>query len=274
VTIDVTTGDEPLLQESVRSTRDALPVRIRSPVDDIVVAFGGWGSMEAGEQLPEHERTATAELAARIRGLPTDALHRLRVAAFQGSLRDPEGVGVVRGFDFIRANFHPLGRLILYGYSAGGFDAMRLASHIWLARRFYEATTNVFVRDLPPPTARAPGLVFGYTRVDLLVTVDAAVGPISGMTQRRIWPCVRRNVNYYQTHPASSVGSHGGPNTPMDQRATAVDNRNWTARYNNQPDQAHGAIDNDTMDAVVTLIRGLIGTPEIPTLLPRGTAAG
>jgi hypothetical protein len=107
--------------------------------------------------------------------------------------------GVQQTEAFIRSHFHPLGRLIIYGYSAGGLDALDLV------RRISMWTYDFSTQRLLSCCSILPDV--GIVRVDLLVTVDVADGPISGILDRYISPSARRNINFYQTYPASRPGA-------------------------------------------------------------------
>jgi hypothetical protein len=270
MTIDVITAlTDRMTRFPVQSTREAIgayPV----PIDDLIVIFGGWGQADGGAPLQRTPVTGTTQLWERLEELPATPLHRIRIGAWNGSLRDAAGVD--NAFRFIRQHFHPLGRLIVCGYSAGGFDAMRLVSHISMASRFYEVRSRTFVREIyrmPPPGAE----IFGFVRVDLLVTVDAAQGPLSGVTFRRVFPSARRNLNYYQG-TGSSIGSHGGPNVAMDPKATDVVNLEMSGRYAANPAAGHGQIDNDTIDYIVEAVQVVLGREAVPRLLPPQFATG
>jgi hypothetical protein len=248
------------------------------PVRDLVIIFGGWGSGAAGEQLrPVPGRpTGTSELLESVRALGDPPLGKLDITAFEGALMNAKGVQQAEAF--IRSLFHPLGRLVIYGYSAGGLDAISLAWRIWQGPSYYDFATRRLVTGY---RAASPDL--GIVRVDLLVTVDAASGPTSSVVFRNIPPGVRKNINYYQTNPAgrptgggtaSGARSHGGPANAVDSTATIVENHDLTARYAANPGQAHGLIDNDTNEDVLQAIRGTLGYEATPPLLPNGTMAG
>jgi hypothetical protein len=83
-------------------------------------------------------------------------------------------------------------RLIIYGYSAGGKNALELC------REFDKNNAN-------------PAKPFDVT-VDLLATVDAAAWDDSDTIPRDLGKCVKRNVNYYQRDNKRS-GSRGNVNT-------------------------------------------------------------
>jgi len=270
MTIDVISSlTDRMTRRPTRSTREAIGA-YRVPIDDIIVIFGGWGDVNGGAPLQRKPVTGTTQLWERLEALSPTPLHRMHIGAWNGSLRDSTGVD--NAFRFIRQHFHPLGRLIVCGYSTGGFDAMRLTSHISMANRFYEVRSNTFVREIyrmPQPGAE----VFGFVRVDLMVTVDAASGPTSGISFRRVFPSVRRNLNYYQS-TGSSVGSHGGASVAMDANATDVVNLDMSRRYAANPAAGHGQIDNDTIDYVVEAVEIVLGREAPPQLFPAGFAAG
>jgi hypothetical protein len=92
------------------------------------------------------------------------------------SLSNSDGNGAVwQGSAYVLEHMSPGGRLVLYGFSAGGFNALHLARRIG--------------RELPD------------VRVDLLITVDACLQRLSGhlgFDVRAPTPTVRRHVNFYQ----------------------------------------------------------------------------
>lgn len=250
---------------------------VPGPVRNIVVIFGGWGSDAAGLPLGPGQPTGTSKLLKKVQALGNLPFGTLHVAAFEGSLVG----GIDSAAVFIRSLFHPLGRLIIYGYSAGGLDAMSLARVIstWT----YNFTTRRLVscgilspsQCFSPPSSTPPDV--GVVRVDLLLTVDAADGPMSGIVFRDIARSVRRNINLYQTYPASrprsggatasGVLSHGGPNFAVSPTATVIENYDLTGWYTADPGQGHGRIDNDTNEAAFEAIRGTL-TYGGPPLLP------
>lgn len=270
MTIDIVSAlSQRMTREPTQSTREAIGA-FPWPVDDVIVIFGGWGQVDGGTPLQRTPVTGTTQLWERLEALPPTPGHRRHIGAWNGSLRDSTGVD--NAFRFIRQHFHPLGRLVICGYSAGGFDGMRLTSHISMAYRFYEVGSKTFVREIfrmPGPDAE----IFGFVRVDLLITVDAAQGPLSGVASRRVFPAARRNLNYYQTS-GSGVGSHGGPNVAVDSNATEVINFDMTNRYARNPEAGHGQIDNDTIGSIVDEVQAALGHEALPRLLPREFAAG
>ena len=235
-------------------------------VTDLVVVFGGWGAGDGGAAMPAQggQDTGTTQLIGKLRALKSSAGSQMVVRAWHGQLR----ATVSEAEDFVRSQFHPIGKLILCGYSAGGFNAMALSRALHTTG-YFNVNTREFLAYYHPSTNTARHVV-GIARVDLLVTIDAAQGPMSSMNSRAVAPSVRRNVNVFQLNPSgtdSGTGSdvaiaprsHGGPNTAMDESATRVENHDWTARYAASPRAGHGTIDNDAIETVVSAVRAELG---------------
>lgn len=264
-----------VIDGSTRRQRAFQRVRVRralrgaasTAATHIVVVFGGWGGAHGGEPLDASggESSDTAALVRRIQQIrPVGgggvSVHAYHGAMTQSTRADRELLPI------IASQFHPLGKLILYGYSAGGFMAMRLAYRLGVAFPYYSVRARRFARY---PTRRSDAQasvgqnVWGFARVDLMVTVDAAVGPASGVTNRRVWPSVRKNLNIYQTVSGTGgsagvrfgVGSHGGFNVAVDDIATQVVNNDWTERYRDDPGLGHSMIDRDSADVALQAIR-------------------
>ena len=233
-------------------------------VTDLIVVYGGWGGSEGGQPLDAGgESTGTTQLVNRLKAIRSGTGHHVVVRAWQGMLR----TGLAgAGEDFVRSAFHPLGKLIITGYSVGGFNAMSLAQSLFYAG-YYNVNRRTWQQYYSPSADRSRDVV-GIARVDLLVTVAAAQGYMSDANSRRVAPSVRKNINIYQTHASGrdfGTGvalvprSHGGPNTAMDESATLVENRDWSARYANAPNDGHGTIDNDAIESVVAAVRSELG---------------
>lgn len=231
---------------------------------DTIVVFGGWGASGAGERIDRTETTGTTQLVDRLEQMPQVPLRRRRVRAWQGALMD--GSGVNAALDWIRDGFDPRGNLIIYGYSAGGGDALMLSWQIAQGMGYYELATGRFFSMAGADRVYRGEL--GVVRIDLLLTVDRAAGPASGNLFNKVPRAVRVNHNYYQTIP-SGVRSHGQSNDALDSTSTRVVNHDWTARYNGS-DSAHGQIDNDTLDVSVGHIQGVIGVEALPSLVVPG----
>jgi len=217
-----------------------------SPIQDIVVLLGGWGGpIDGGDPLSETSTTGPGALLRRVKAIAPPVGHHLNVTAREGTLF--KDTPIVEGLKFIRQNFHPRGKVIVYGYSAGGANALALCLEIGTQIPFFDITTNTFLnwtqvkRDPPPlPPAPLPPQTQGRVRVDLLITVDAARGPATDSVYRGVSLCVRRNVNYYQRTP-SRIGSHGDPNQ-VDATMTEYVYEDWTGKAE------HADIDEKTND--------------------------
>jgi hypothetical protein len=188
--------------------------------------------------------------------------HTARTLSLQGTLDDQEGVR--RALAFIQHGFHPSARIIIYGYSAGGLNALDLARLIqsestyygFSSRRFYE----VFRME-----GRMSRETLGAVRVDLLITVDAASGPTSLVVNRTVPACVRRNLNFYQTI-ASRIGSRGWPNRAVSSSSTVIENVDLTGQA------THASMDEYTNARVLDAIQGVLGREATPSLIRGGAA--
>ncbi|MFT3772889.1 MAG: hypothetical protein QM820_46480 [Minicystis sp.] len=234
-------------------------------ITDLVLVYGGWGGpSDGGRPLPAGgEETGTTQLVKQIEALRSTTGHHILVRAWQGSLRTGQAGA---GEELVRSSFHPLGKLIVCGYSVGGFNAMSLARDLFYAG-YYDVNKRSWLQYYSPSTNRG-GDVVGLARVDLLVTIDAAQGYASDANDRHVMPSVRRNLNIFQTNPSGrdfGTGTavaprlHGGPNQAVDPTATLVENHDWTARYASDPTKGHGNIDNDALDVVVSAVRDELG---------------
>ncbi|MBI3411990.1 MAG: peptidoglycan-binding protein [Planctomycetes bacterium] len=103
---------------------------------------------------------------------------------FGGSLKTSRGVN--QAFTFVQSLNDPRGKLIIYGFSAGGVNALDLC------------------RDL---NNRLPNV-----KVNLLVTVDVAAQQQTNTINRSVPANVLLNRNYFQTFPSLN-GSRGAPAT-------------------------------------------------------------
>ncbi|XXT23704.1 hypothetical protein WME94_19385 [Sorangium sp. So ce429] len=264
-----------LIDESSRRQRsfnragveDALRGIVIPSVRHLVVVFGGWGQSQGGERLRPSAGppTDTTSLVQRIEQLRPLSGGRVIVRAYQGAMSE-DGTADREMIGIMRSEFHPLGKLVVYGYSAGGMMAMRLAYRLGMSFPYYSTHMGAFLGPLSRGrhVAGRTRVVWGYTRIDLMVTIDAATGPSSGMISRRVWPSVRNNLNIYQTEGGTGgessgsrfgVGSHGAPNSAFDGAVTRVDNRDWTERYRDDPGRGHASIDGDSADAALEAIQ-------------------
>ncbi|MDZ7897955.1 MAG: hypothetical protein U5N85_08000 [Arcicella sp.] len=123
-----------------------------------------------------------------------------------------------KAIDFIRANYE-IGsndKLVIYGYSWGGDNAVELAQ-----------------------TLDKVGINVNY-----LFTIDAAKGPVSGglgldLVDREIPSNVEKNINFYQTNffsnnkgeNRSGIFSRGNPNVAQDPTKTTIFNSKWNQAF-------------------------------------------
>jgi hypothetical protein len=89
---------------------------------------------------------------------------------------------------------------------------------------------------MTPPSASPLPQPNAAVRVDLLVTVDAAIGNRSHTLNRTVGRCVRTNLNYYQTTRKGLEKSFGGPNRALAPGKTIVWNHDLTNRVLPSPD--------------------------------------
>lgn len=131
-------------------------------------------------------------------------------------------------FNFIKSNMQENSRLIIYGYSHGGVKALLLSEKL-----------------------RKEGI-----NVNVLITVDAAYGPLSPILDRSVPSNVFINVNEYQTSP-SIVFSRGAKNKPSNigENTAKVFNLEANKLYN---DVNHGNIDEKFQSYNTSLIRTAI----------------
>jgi len=115
----------------------------------------------------------------------------------------------------IKVSYSSRARLQIYGYSKGGDIAMQLTRAL-----------------------KVEGIL-----VSLLMTVDAADGPISDDLDRSIPSNVQVNFNFFQTTP-SGIGSHGGYNTGPG----LIYNFDFTGSLN------HSNIDDASVDIAIFLL--------------------
>jgi hypothetical protein len=114
----------------------------------------------------------------------------------------------------------PLSKVIVYGYSLGGTDALDLSRRLTVER------------------------------IRLLITVDATVPFTSDDVNRRVGPSVVKNLNFFQTHKHSITGSRGGPNT-----GSGVFNLDRSVSYEGRESDGHILIHGDTVQTAIMEIR-------------------
>jgi pimeloyl-ACP methyl ester carboxylesterase len=211
------------------------PTRQGSAIKDLVILFSG-GPSGSGRRLQPGE-DSTSRLVRKLEKI-ADAPRPFEVRAYEGGLNLPTG----EISQYLRRNFHPDMKIILYGLSMGGHNAIRFAWQISQSLTYYEFETGQFYAFHP---GKSDHSTIGLTRIDLMVTVDAAIGPGSGSMHRHIPPAVRRNVNFFQIYPADTY-ARGGPHIKTSE-ATEIENIPWSHRYSANPDKAHYDIAEDAM---------------------------
>lgn len=231
---------------------------IPGPIYDLILLFGGWGVLDNAEPLSTTGDDGTSQLYRSVNDLPVPPGGRQRkILALSGSLSS--NAGVEQGIKFIRTNFHPASKLIVYGYSAGGTDALELCRQISSTLGYYRFSTRTFATVFQME-GRMNTEVFGKVLVDLLITVDGASGPASGALNRGVASCVVRNVNFYQGS-RSRIGSRGGPNVATAPWGTQVENTEV-------PGESHSTIDEATNPRALQAIRGALGYEAVPPNVP------
>jgi hypothetical protein len=247
-------------------------------VRDVLVIIGGYGVEDFSSNTKPLPATpaysGSGDLYERVVNmLAAPPGHQKKTIGLKGTLIDSD---VRDGFDFIKRNFHPLGKLIIYGHSMGGAAALALCRKIDREASYYSEYSGLTMArvsvernpkvssplSLPGPIVAGANPLNLPTRVDLLVTVDAARGPTSGSLDRSIARCVRTNLNYYQTVPYGTERSYGGPNTALDGTKTIVWNHDLTGRKIRDPDPSkppfaptHVTIDEQTNNVVIDAMK-------------------
>ena len=113
-----------------------------------------------------------------------------RFIGFWGTLDRNANVEAALGA--IERSYDPTCKLILYGYSAGAVQVMKICERIELKNESRKREGK-------------PLIV-----VDLLATNDAALGEQTSSLTREVAGCVRKNANFFQTIQSPN---HGGRNT-------------------------------------------------------------
>lgn len=195
----------------------------------VVVMFEGWNApweKEGGKSIPKEAKSTISSIRRKVvdqfnfaRRYKTSIKdERLAIEAYATDTDDDVKDLAI---DFIEKNNKGNGKVIIYGYSWGGDTAVELA------------------KDL-----NGKGI-----QVDLLVTIDSALGPFNGpaVRDRTVPPNVKLNMNHYTTTPQSRIGSRGLPNWAEDSSKTEVRNIKHTG-------PSHGQMDEKTSSQAVKYI--------------------
>lgn len=205
------------------------PFMCTIPKTHVVVMFEGWNApweKEGGKPIPKNAKSTISSIRRKVVDHYNFARHyktsikdeRLAIEAYATDTDDDVKDLAIA---FIEKNHQSKGKVIIYGYSWGGDTAVELA------------------KDL---NAKA-------IKVDLLVTIDSALGPFNGpaVRDRTVPPNVKLNMNHYSTTPKSRIGSQGLPNWAEDSSKTEVRNISHTG-------PSHGQMDETTASQAVKYI--------------------
>ncbi len=144
--------------------------------------------------------------------------------AIYGAIDNQGAVTVNRVLQHIKENFDPEGKLILFGFSSGGYNVLRVCQILdgWRYR---------YGRNGQRGSLEAPGAhtadAGSKIRVDLLITVDPCASLLYGESWDASVPkCVKWAQNWYQRKDNRSEGYKGVPLTGIysNYRNAAVSN--------------------------------------------------
>ena len=204
-------------------TRSLLPDVLRK---NVVVLFEGWNAPweeEGGKPIPVQIKSTISSIRNEI--ISKYSMQKISkgsaksdLLAIQAYATDTDDDVKTLALKFLRENQNANGKIIVYGYSWGGDTAVELVSDF-------------------------------KKKVNLLVTVDAALGPFSrGIARDRVIPDnVVLNVNHYTTTPDSKALSQGIPHKAKDATKTKVVNIKHEG-------VAHRDMDEITKDTAVRYI--------------------
>lgn len=186
-------------------SRRATQFGLSGAVRDILIFFGGWfqGAI-AGHDLTIRDidgRRSSDEALEDIQHFFMP--HNANVLAIDPACV-PDGDSlhhgaITRAMQFLLARFDPRGKLVLYGFSAGAFNALRFSERIQRHRPHYNFQNRTLgnYRYTPGPTQES----LAEVTVDLLLTVDPCLERLPGHENfpTQAPPLVKRHVNWYQT---------------------------------------------------------------------------
>lgn len=246
----------PLVRSSVHSDE----------IVDLVFIFGGWaGPLRGGRStIATEQPNDVGQLARRVRGMRTLPNHRVMVFDYNPTINSP--LGFLRTPLIQLATYlDHLGHLIIYGFSAGGYNALVFSKLIWRDNAQLSRSADTFYRTYNQVDSGLQSVI----RIDYLITIDPALDSSrTDNIDRGVPPCVRRNLDYYQTTP-NIVGSRGGTTYAMNSRTTYVRSRNRTAELEVTEESPHGFIDNYTYSTVARKIQEALLLPAYFTRLSR-----
>jgi hypothetical protein len=212
------------------------------------IIFGGYGGLDAGEENIPYSSSGAAVFAEKARALG------MNVKDWAGSLQDNEVINPA--IAFVRETFNPKGKLVVYGYSAGGINALRFTKE--LERRLHSFSKGVFLTE-NGPLGPSDDVI-----VDLLITIDA-YSPSASSADHRVGRNVRQFINIFQRHSQRVTGSRGArlSREVADGEQDCNQDRTGWAEYKESGrglpgGGAHSRIDEDTHRPVFEKVEALI----------------
>lgn len=167
-----------------------------------------------------------------------------------------ENAAIRRALAFIKnreLGFDPRGKLVIYGYSAGGYNAVNLCK-----RMMEEFRSYVFL----PASGHHDGALSGrrlvaQVRVDLLVTVDPCIQDyeiergLHRIPLRRPNPIVKYHANYYQqVFGAENPQHYAGVSIPTaDSNCRRTPSREWSP-HDQMPLETYDHVSRDVVNVL------------------------
>lgn len=211
------------------STGTANKSGVANPADVIMVTFTGGINGDANTKVPVDGGDTSSQIGYNVLAEAEAAgLRTFSTVISAGNFAAP---AVNTGYNYIKGRWGPSSKVLIYGYSRGGDCAAELAH-------------KLNGDNIP---------------VDILITVDGALGPLSAThVEREIPPNVRFNMNQYQ-RSESRVTSRGDENYPSrGNNATRIDNVNMEDHTANV---THGNIDEAAEVVNTNLLLNAAGVP-------------
>ena len=224
------------------------------------VVFGGW---DPSYGKIKYDSSGAAKFAEQCGALGLTVKDERGAAAM-------DGIVIERALTFVQEHFSPKGKLIVYGYSAGGIDALEFV------RAMHIRASSYTDGKLAPTKRPLAGTMHGGTLrdehpddalVDLLITID----PYQPYPKEE-WYSVPRNVvrfvNIYQRWEQRLTGSAGRPLRRAERNARSerdlnedrTDRKEYRELGPGDPGGgAHGFIDEDTLQFAFEQVEALVG---------------
>jgi hypothetical protein len=194
-----------------------------SKAHDLILYFTG-NNHFSGQRLTPNDGKTDDDIINELSRLK--GKNRIRLAGWGGM---GGGKRMEEASRYITEN-SPRDKLIVYGYSAGGVDAIRLSRELWK----------------PNPNDSSG-------RIDLLVTVDPATGSGNSMPREFTYLLsnVKVNVNFWTSQTTLGGDSHGEKLFAMDPNSTRLIDRPM-------PDEDHATIRLRSKDQCIDAIRKVV----------------